>query len=756
MVYRLLIVSMRLSVAKVTTYLALLLFVLGSGVVPVYGQQLISGVIREHSSKQPIMGAKISLTSALLATPLTLDSDNQGRFIFARLSPGLYTVTIAATDFQPLTQSLTIAPRAIQALELELEPASINAVVEVKASRDLLNEVPESSLAIIDQTFIDQLPRARSTNLPELVAAFVPSAIASHDNFIHLRGNELSLNTSINGVSFIDNPHQYFAPGLDPGAIQSFSVITGGFPAEYSQRFGGVIDAVTRSGFDSNGHGAITLGASTFLRDTAALEYGGHTKKLGYFFYLTGFQSQRFINPPQPQQLHDFGKGLRSFAQLDYRANTSNTFHLLLFNSGANFEIPNTFDEQAQGRGLFQRSREQTAILTWEHTFSPESLLTTSLSERLVSNRLLPTSDPISIQASGLRNTLTLGLRSDYTRLIDTHQTLKAGVELTGYRLREDFNFDPRTFGEDLELSPFNFRGRKTGGVFGLYLQDRIKFNSHLVANIGLRYDQYNVLKSDRQLSPRINLAYTFARTRTTLHFAYNRLFALPPNENLLLSTFLADVGQPPRPVKSNLYELGVRQALKDQLVVSLTTFYRNDNNSFELTELANVRNFLPTAFAKGKAYGVEFSAQLAEIRRLGISGYFNYTAQRAFQTGPVAGGFSDEMVAPGLRNSPAFDQIHTGTTGITYQAHRRGLYLGVSLEYGSGTPSDGVRLPSHLVGNFSSGIDLIERDKRKISLQFNIENLTDRVYAIAKESEFTPLQFSGRRYFSGALRFNF
>ena len=145
----------------------------------------------------------------------------------------------------------------------------------------------------------------------------------------------------------------------------------------------------------------------------------------------------RFINPPQPRQFHDFGKGLRTFAQFDYRATANDTLRLLLANSGSNFEIPNTAEEQEQGRDLFQRSREQTAIFTWEHSISADSLLVTSLFERLAGTRLLGTSDPLSIQAQGLRNDLTVGARGDYTRIIGSHHTIKAGLEMTLYRLRE-------------------------------------------------------------------------------------------------------------------------------------------------------------------------------------------------------------------------------------------------------------------------------------------------------------------------------
>jgi outer membrane receptor protein involved in Fe transport len=233
-----------------------------------------------------------------------------------------------------------------------------------------------------------------------------------------------------------------------------------------------------------------------------------------------------------------------------------------------------------------------------------------------------------------------------------------------------------------------------------------------------------------------------------------------------LLSARLGFKGQPPPPSRSNHFEAGVSRSVADRLVLRVTGYWRSDINSFENTELADVRIFLPTTFARGKAYGVEFSSRLAEIQRLGLSGYLSYTAQRAFQTAPVSGGFTiEEGAAPGERGPAAFDQIHTGVAGLTWRERRSGFFAAGALEYGSGTPATlhdengeevRVRLPEHLVANFYFGVELFRKERRGLGLQLDVENATNRVYRIAKESEFTPVQFSPPRLVSGSLRVRF
>jgi TonB-dependent receptor-like protein/carboxypeptidase family protein len=726
-------------------------------------QQRITGKVIDKNTRQRV-AATVTLESDLLAAERVTTPDAEGRFAFVGLSPGRYTVSASADKFYTEKIILVVSPRGTSQISFELNPlATVNEQITVRPGSKLLDETQAATVATIDREQIDMLPTARSTQLTDAVTPFIASAVGGHDNLVHLRGNELSLNTFVNGISFFDNPHQLFTPGLSPEIIQSVNVITGGFPAEFGNRFGGILDIVTRSGFDANNHGSVTAGLGNYLRDNASFNYGGHDERFGYFLFGQAFQSDRFLNTPEPARFHDRGKGSRSFVQLDYRPGANDFFKLALTGDGTNFELPNTTEDELRGRDFFQRNREQTAMLTWDHTFSVSSTMSTSLYERLAGARLVPTSDQSSIQAAGLRNDITVGAKSDLFLDIGSSHSIKTGIDLMLLRLREDFFFDPRKNETDIE--PFDFRGRETGGQASFYFQDQIRVFKNFTANLGLRYDQYSTVLSDHAVSPRINLAYALQNAHTVLHFAYNRFFAPPPIENLLLSAQLGFEGQTPQVARSNHFEAGVSHSIKDRLILRLTGYWRSDKNSFETTELANVRIFAPTTFARGKAYGVEFSGQLAEIQHLGLSGYFGYTAQRAFQTGPISGGFTVEQVGPGERRPAAFDQIHTAVGGLTWRERHSGFWASTSLEYGSGTPAalrdaEGaetrVRLAEHFVANLYFGVDLFREGDHSVSVHLNIENANDRVFQIAKESEFTPIQFSAPRLVSGSVTVHF
>src|SRR5881275_2963395 len=159
-------------------------------------QQRISGTITDKRTHAPVKAAAVRLESDVLPDALTTTTDADGRFSFASLSPSRYDVRVSADNFYPQQISLTLAPRATEELDFELTPqANINEQVTVRAQAKLLDETQAATIRTIDVRELDALPAARHTQLTDAITPFVSSAVAGHDNLVHLRGNELSLNT---------------------------------------------------------------------------------------------------------------------------------------------------------------------------------------------------------------------------------------------------------------------------------------------------------------------------------------------------------------------------------------------------------------------------------------------------------------------------------------------------------------------------------------------------------------------------------
>ena len=119
--------------------------------------------------------------------------------------------------------------------------------VEVAATR--FRPCTRRARRISAEARLAELPLTQRTNLPDAIVTAAPGMIRGHDDFVHIRGHEVALNPFINGVQFWENAHAVFSPGLGVDYIESMNVMTGGYSAEYGNRFGGILDVVTKSGF---------------------------------------------------------------------------------------------------------------------------------------------------------------------------------------------------------------------------------------------------------------------------------------------------------------------------------------------------------------------------------------------------------------------------------------------------------------------------------------------------------------------------
>src|SRR5262249_22823128 len=157
------------------------------------------------------------------------------------------------------------------------------------------------------------------------------------------------------------NTQPQFSPGVSPQIFETVDLMTGGFTAEYSNRFGGVLDITTRSGRNMQDHGSLNFRGATQDNYDLNGAFGGAAGKLGYYLFAVGFTAGRFLDPTDDIELNDFGSGLRGSTKLDW-AGSKNSFKLLLMGGGANFQQPNLPEDQEAGRDASRHLRQQTAI----------------------------------------------------------------------------------------------------------------------------------------------------------------------------------------------------------------------------------------------------------------------------------------------------------------------------------------------------------------------------------------------------------
>ena len=768
----------------------------------------IQGTVVAQADGSFLPGSAIRLEGITVPAALTATAGPDGRFAFQRLVPGEYTLIVTRPDFSEERMLLSLKPRDVRSVTVELSLAAVQQTVVVEGSlADVSPTYSPSSTAIQSQTF-DELPLAQRNNLPDVIVTSTPGMIRGHDDFVHIRGHEVALNPFINGVSFWENPHSAFSSGLGADYIQSVNVMTGGFSAEYGNRFGGVLDVVTKSGFTMNHNGSLTLGVGTALRNNIGVEFGGHTGRAAFYLNVGGFASGRFLSPPDPRAIHDTGRGVRSFLQLDFNVDPSNFLKLIVMGDGASFELPKSERDELLRPNFnnFQRTRSQSLIFSWDHVRSAETLFHTSFYQKWSRVLMLSNPDQYGAKLDADRTLGTFGVKTDVTRFYGRH-AFKAGIDLVQLRPEENFSYLAQPWIDFTHLPevnenhihfrgpnlgagiprPVNFHERETGGQVSLYLQDKIQLTRGLTADIGLRFDRYSLAISEHHFSPRLNLAYRFD-SGAVLYGSYNHFFVPPPVENVLASSagltqFISEVGEPlpaVRPIKENQFELGVTQPIARLLRVGLTGYYRISNDPSHTVLFPDSRFYTYANFDQGEAYGMEIKAEMPRISATGLSSYFNYALGRVYFHNPIQAGFITEAehIEEANRFLAPMDQTHTLTAGFTYRNRRTGLWGSMAFEYGSGTPGSHeeagaeeegghehgpvvggceARCPSHFTQNLTLGWDTMwDRDVPLLTFQFNIENLSDNLYLISKESTFVQGQYSIPRLISGSVKFRF
>src|SRR2546421_1802980 len=445
-----------------------------------YGQTAIEGAVHD-SSGRAVAKASVSLQHQDGGTALTTVSDSDGKFRCSGVGGGEYTLGVEAAGYFEATYEFVLRPRQPISLNVDLqEKQTVRQSVEVQSNYLTVDPEKTGSSYTFTRQDLERLPEPMLESTNDLVNNLMPGASDSHDNFLAVRGTEFSLHEFVNGVSFLDNAQPQFSPGVSPQIFETVDLLTGGFTPEYGNRFGGVLDITTRSGAELAGHGDVNFRGATIDNYDLNADYGGQTGRLGYYFFVDGFTSGRYLEPPEPKELFDFGKGSRATAQFDWRFGNNDSIKLLLMGSGANFQQPNITDDQAVGRDAQRHLRQYTAILGWLHTFSPQTLLHTSVYERTSSDQVLPTSDPVTPLSSASRSSFTLGVKSDLSHSWRGH-FFKAGIDLVRLHEGESFFFDGRG---DPEVFP-PFQGWGKGGQASFYVQDHFSPVRNLTVDLG-------------------------------------------------------------------------------------------------------------------------------------------------------------------------------------------------------------------------------------------------------------------------------
>src|SRR4051794_13506382 len=184
-------------------------------------------------------------------------TDAAGVLVARRLPFGIYRVTATRDAFAPFTA--TLQSRSAQPLDfpVTLAVAGLQSTVTVRAGETLIDTRQTASVQRLGAEAIrSQSMSLPGRSLPDLVDT-QPGWLMEANGVLHPRGSEYQTQYVIDGLPLTDNRSPAFAPEIDAEAVQAMTIRTGGYPAEYGRKLGGIVEVATAAdqarGFHASG-----------------------------------------------------------------------------------------------------------------------------------------------------------------------------------------------------------------------------------------------------------------------------------------------------------------------------------------------------------------------------------------------------------------------------------------------------------------------------------------------------------------------
>jgi outer membrane receptor protein involved in Fe transport len=666
----------------------------------------LDGVVVDAANR-PVDGAAVIVSDPLGAAIRRVTSDASGRFLIGDLPPGRYQLTVDAGGAVSPGVSVTVADGLPASVTLRLPPAFRDAVV-VEGVR------PAASIATRTSLGADSIARtpvrAGSSRLQDVVAT-LPGWATEDNGLLHSRGVDDGFLYVVDGVPVYERLDRTSGVAPDASTIDALTVVSGYVPPEFGHKAGGVIEVRTRAAASAWRGLAAIGGGSDAAAEAEGAAGGGLGRGATLWLHAGGERSSRYLDPVDPDNLHNRGAGLSTAGQLTAGSGARDRVTASWNGGGARFDVPNTAGQEDAGQAQRQRLAQSALTVSWQRGWSGATVSQLAGYARRSRSRLDPSAFDTPLTATSDRRLTRIGVLAAVTHQTGAH-VVKAGGELQQLRLAEQFGFAvtdvDAAAGAGLSEAalaftpdaPFRFDGQARPALYSAYVQDTWQATDALTVAAGVRFDRTRVLLPRQQWSPRLGAAFA-ASPRTTLRASLSRFYQPPQPEHLLLASSeqaralspfvddeLADGGADVEPERQWAVEAGVEHRVGRGLRLDVAWWQREVDEYADPNVFFGTTIVFPNAVAEGRARGID--ARLEFAPGGAWSGYGNVSIGTVTQTGPITGGlFLEDDVAdfgPGVEFVPDHDQRVVASAGLTWTGPRGATLSGV-VRFESGTP---------------------------------------------------------------------
>jgi hypothetical protein len=716
-----------------------------------------------------------------------LATDSAGVVIVRRLPFGSYRIGVSRTGFADVSQIVEVRSALPTEFRVTMNLSAVQTQTTVSAEATLIDPNQPASVHRIGADMLQQRTTALPGRaLPDLVNT-QPGWLLEANGILHPRGSEYQTQYVVDGLPMTDNRSPVFAPEPGPDDVHAMSIMTGGYPAEYGRKLGGVIEVVTASSARRGFGSSVSASVSSFDTGSAEaiVEHGGDKSTISLTAAVA--TTDRYLDPPVEGNFTNHGSTESASMRFERDLPSSSRLGIILRHGSSQFLVPNENIQQEAGQRQDRNSLENAAQFSIQRIFSSSVVgdvrgMVRDVSAKLWSN---PESTPIiASQDRGFREFYLNGSVSGHHGV---HEW-KAGADMTAGTVREDFAYtvtDEDDFDSDVPLD-FTFADRRHDREQALFVQDQVRSGPWTV-NAGLRWDHYHLVVDDNAFSPRLALAWSSPAKDLVLRASYDRAFQTPAIENLLLAStdefdrLGADTARLPVPTShGDFFEAGLSKAIAGRARFDVVAFNRRMTDVADDDLLLNTGVSFPISFQRANIYGVEAKVELRQSKHL--SGYVGYSLLHGVGQLPVTGGLFLGEDSEQLESTAEFpltqDQHHTIRGRATYQ-FSPSTWIAVAGSFGSGLPFEDFegtpeeaaeqfgqevvdrvnfetgRVRSNSSLDIAAGVTVGKWAKSALRLQAEVRNLTNRFDVINFAGLFSGTALAAPRSFSVRLRWD-
>jgi len=629
--------------------------------------QTVRGTAFDKDSKQPLIGAIVSVvseTKKLIAT-----TDANGVFKIINVPLGRQTLKVTYLGYEPLSiPDIIVTAGKEVVLDLGLTEAlkKMNDIV-ISYDRKKDRTVTNNEMASVSSRSFnpdDTKKFAGALGDPSRMAANFAGVVAGNDsrNDIVVRGNSPNaMLWQLEGVN-IPNPNHFgsnFGTGgpvsmLNANNIGKSDFFTSAFPAQYGNANGGVFDLVMREGNNEKkefigqiGFNGFELGAEGPFSKKSKASY-----IFNYRYSTLGLMKAAGINvgtgaaTPLYQDMNfkiavpTKGKGkftlfgMGGISAIDLLAKDVDTAGIDFYGNPNQNQLPRyskAFAGTAYEKSL---SNKTWAKFTLAWSYSNDSYTADSIN--------LP-NEKVFRQAAGsfLDNKYSAVL--NLTHKFNAKNTLNFGLtnDLT------NFDYSNRDYFYQGTID--TIRVKQTGNVNLTqgYAQLKHRFNSRLTLNIGL-HAQYFSVNEKGAIEPRAGLRYAL-NEKSSLNFGYGLHHQTLPIYNLFVRNQIGEENNKKLDfIRSNHFVIGYENMITKLVKVKLEAYY-------QLIDKAPINNYSSSfsALNFGASYNPSDENQLVSTGT-GTNYGIELTLERYFSKGFYF-----------LLTGSVFDSKYKGSDGV-------------------------------------------------------------------------------------------